>query len=98
MDAVMVNLLDSGEGQLGVQNPQVRGRMPAVRRWNQLVKLGYGNDSRQGGPFGDFADRPARRASRCVFHFQSLGYYERWSKLLLCTRSAQKSRFITRST
>src|SRR3984957_1769679 len=28
---------------------------------------GYGNDSRQSGPFGDFADRSALRASRCVF-------------------------------
>ena len=36
-----------------------------------------GNDSRQTGPFGDFADRPAQRASQCVFHFQSLGRYER---------------------
>jgi hypothetical protein len=30
------------------------------------------------------------RASRCVLHFQSLGCYERWSKLLLCNPVAQK--------
>src|SRR5260370_15377136 len=58
---------------------------------------GYGNDSRQSGPFGDFADRPALRASRCVFHFQSLGDYEPWSKLLPCNRAAKKGGFITRS-
>jgi len=39
----------------------------------------------------------ALRASRCVFHGQSLGDYERRSKLLLCTRAPQKSGFITRS-
>ncbi len=41
------------------------------------MEMGYGNDSRQSGPFGDFADRLALRACRCVFHFQSLGDYER---------------------
>ena len=49
------------------------------------------------GPFGDFADRPALRASRCVFHCQSLGDYERRSKLLLCNRARKKSGFISRS-
>jgi hypothetical protein len=38
-------------------------------------------DSRQSRPFGYFADRPALRASRCVFHFQSLEDLERQSKL-----------------
>ena len=26
------------------------------------MNLGYGNDSRQSGPFGDFVERPAQRA------------------------------------
>jgi hypothetical protein len=51
----------------------------------------YGDDSRQSGPFGDFGDRPALRASTCVFNFQSLGDYERRSKLLLCNRATQKA-------
>jgi len=31
------------------------------------------------------------------FIFNHIGYYERWSKLLLCNRAAQKIWFITRS-
>jgi hypothetical protein len=52
--------------------------------------MGYGNDSRQSGPFGDFADRPLSTRTLMRLSFQSLGYYERWSKLLLCKRGAQK--------
>jgi hypothetical protein len=40
--------------------------------------------------FGDFADRPAQRASQCVFHFQSLGHYERLVQTSPPNRAAQK--------
>ena len=37
--------------------------------------IGYGNDSRQSGPFGDFAHRPALSALDASLPFQSLGDY-----------------------
>jgi hypothetical protein len=33
------------------------------RSFDKLMDLGYGNDSRQSGPFGDFADRLALRVT-----------------------------------
>jgi hypothetical protein len=68
----------------------MKGKIVLEEHLTTALNEGYGNDSRQSGPFGDFADRPALRASRCVFHCQSLGDYERRSKLLLWNRAAQK--------
>jgi len=46
--------------------------MSAIEKLISQLIMGYGNDSRQSGPFGDFADRPLNAHLDASFIFNHL--------------------------